>query len=111
LSQQLYDFARTPDEKGMLPNNTALEAKSKALALQAKTNMSSAFTTVANTNRSTAVLMLKELQGVDLNDDAAVSAAFAKATARKANPTNITAARSAVENFRKNIKQSGEGSK
>jgi hypothetical protein len=111
LSQQLYDFARTPDEKGMLPNNTALEAKSKALALQAKTNMSSAFTTVANTNRSTAVLMLKELQGVDLNDDAAVAAAFAKATARKANPTNITAARSAVENYRKNIKQSGEGSK
>jgi hypothetical protein len=111
LTQQLYDFARTPDANGRLPDNTAITAKGVELSNQAKTNMSSAFTTVANTNRSTAVLMLKELQGVDLNDDAAVSAAFAKATARKANPTNITAARSAVENFRKNIKQSGEGSK
>jgi hypothetical protein len=111
LSQQLYDFARTPDEKGMLPNNTALEVKSKELAAQAKASMSTAFTTVANTNKATAVLMLPALNGVDLTDEAAVSAVFAAATAKKANPTNITSARIAVENYRKNIKQSGEGSK
>jgi hypothetical protein len=55
--------------------------------------------------------MLPALNGVDLTDEAAVSAVFAAATAKKANPTNITSARIAVENYRKNIKQSGEGSK
>jgi hypothetical protein len=111
LTQQLYNFARTPDANGRLPDNTAITAKGVELSNQAKTNMSSAFTVVADTNLRSAVLQLKELQGVDLMDDAAVNAAFAKATARKADPGNINSARNAVENYRKNIKQSGEGSK
>jgi hypothetical protein len=111
LAQQLYDFARTPDEKGMLPNNTALEVKSKELAAQAKASMSTVFATVANTHKATAVMFLPTLYGVDLTDEAAVSAVFAAATAKKANPTNITSARMAVDSYLRNIKQSGEGSK
>jgi hypothetical protein len=105
LTQQLYDFARTPDEKGMLPNNTAITAKGVELANQAKAGMSSAFVTTANASKNSAVSMLPELSGVDLMDESAVTAAFTKATARKANSTLITSARSSVEAYRKNMRQ------
>ncbi len=105
LTQQLYDFARTPDANGRLPDNTAITAKGVELANQAKAGMSSAFVTTANNQKSVAVTMLPELNGVDLMDEAAVAAAFTKATARKANPTLITSARSSVDQYRKNMRQ------
>jgi len=105
LTQQLYDFARTPDANGRLPDNTALTKKGEELSAQAKASMSSAFTTVAKTNQDGAVFMVKELNGVDLNDEAAVAAAFAKATARKARKEDIASARSSVEAYRKNMRQ------
>lgn len=102
LKQQLYDFSRNPDENGRLPDNLAIIKKGEEFAIKAKASMSTAFATVADTNKSTAVLMIPELQGVDLNDDAAVNAAITKATARKANPNSVTSARSSIDNYRKN---------
>jgi hypothetical protein len=105
LTQQLYDFARTPDEKGMLPNNTAITAKGVELANQAKAGMSSAFVTTANANKNSAVKFIPELSGVDLMDEAAVADAFAKATAKKTHPNNIKSAQSSVDAYRKNMRQ------
>jgi len=102
LKQQLYDFSRKPDENGRLPDNVAIIKKGEDLAIKAKASMSTAFADVANTNKNSAVLMIPELQGVDLNNDAAVDAAIAKATARKANPNSITSARNSIDNYRKN---------
>jgi hypothetical protein len=67
--------------------------------------MSVAFQSVAETNKNSAILMVPELRGVDLNDEVAVSAAIAKATAKKTNPISITEARRSIENYRKNTKQ------
>lgn len=105
LTQQLYDFARTPDANGRLPDNTALTKKGEELAAQAKASMSSAFGTVATTKKNSAVMMVPELSGVDLMDEAAVAAAFAKATARKRDPNHISSARTSVDDYRKNMRQ------
>jgi hypothetical protein len=105
LTQQLYDFARTPDANGRLPDNTAITAKGVELSSQAKTGMSSAFVTTANSKKNSAVMMIPELSGVDLMNEAAVAAAFTKATARKANPSSVTSARSSVDEYRKNMRQ------
>lgn len=105
LTQQLYNFARTPDANGRLPDNTALTKKGEELSAQAKASMSSAFGTVATSKKNTAVMMIPELSGVDLMDEAAVAAAFTKATAKKTNPTLITSARTAVDDYRKNMRQ------
>jgi len=102
LTQQLYDFATTLDERGRPPNNETIAQKGRELASQAKARMSSAFSSVAETNKNTAVLMVPELRGVDLNDEAAVNAAITKAVEKKANPTSISAARNAIESYRKN---------
>jgi hypothetical protein len=102
LKQQLYDFSRTLDANDRLPDNVAIIKKGEDLAIKAKASMSTAFADVANTNKNSAVLMIPELQGVDLNNDAAVDAAIAKATARKANPNSVTSARNSIDNYRKN---------
>jgi len=105
LAQQLYDFSRTPDASGRLPDNASINKKSQDLAKQANSEMSVAFQTVAETNKNSAVLMVPQLQGVDLNDEVAVSAAIAKATAKKVDPNTISAARRSIESYRKNTKK------
>ena len=54
--------------------------------------------------------MVPQLQGVDLNNEAAVEAAIATAVKNKANPSAINAARNSIENYRKN-KAQVEGAK
>lgn len=105
LAQQLYDFSRTPDASGRLPDNASINKKSQDLAKQANSEMSVAFQSVAETNKNSAVLMVPQLQGVDLNDEVAVSAAIAKATAKKVDPNTISAARRSIESYRKNTKK------
>ena len=110
LTQQLYDFSTTVGANGRPPDNDAILKKGQELAAQAKSRMSSAFSVVAETARKSAVLMVPQLQGVDLNNEAAVEAAIATAVKNKANPKAINSARNSIENYRKN-KAQVEGAK
>lgn len=110
LTQQLYDFSTTLDKTGRPPSNEAILEYGQKLAAQAKSRMSGAFSSVAETARKSAVLMVPQLQGVDLNNEAAVEAAIATAVKNKANPNSISAARNSIENYRKN-KAQVEGAK
>jgi hypothetical protein len=110
LTQQLYDFSTTVGANGRPPDNDAILKKGQELAAQAKSRMSGAFSVVAETARKSAVLMVPQLQGVDLNNEAAVEAAIATAVKNKANPRAINSARNAIENYRKN-KAQVEGAK
>ena len=110
LTQQLYDFSTTVGANGRPPDNDAILKKGQELAAQAKSRMSSAFSVVAETARKSAVLMVPQLQGVDLNNEAAVEAAIATAVKNKANPRVINSARNSIENYRKN-KAQVEGAK
>jgi hypothetical protein len=110
LTQQLYDFSTTADANGRPPDNDAILKKGVELAAQAKSRMSGAFSSVAETAKKSAVLMVPQLQGVDLNNEAAVEAAIAAAVKNKTNPNSISAARNSIENYRKN-KAQVEGAK
>lgn len=109
LAMELHNFARTPKDNGMLPSPTEIRNKGSELAAKASQGMSKAFDKAATSNSEAAVLMLPELKGVDLNDDAAVQAAIAKATASKKSQTVINAARASIEDYRANFKKSQEG--
>jgi hypothetical protein len=109
LVTELYTFARTPNEKGILPTPPELRQKGIELAGSAKKEMSPAFGKVATQEKSTAVMMIPELANIDLNDDAAVSEAMKKATTRKANQTNINAATAAIKSYKDNLKKQQEG--
>ena len=67
------------------------------------------FGKVALEDASSAVLQIRELAGVDLNNDAAVEAAFTKAVARKAGTTSINAARASVNAYKENVRKQKEG--
>jgi len=77
-------------------------AKGDELAKKAGAGMSKAFKDAATSNQNQAVLFIPQLQGVDLSNEQAVEAAFAAAAKAKANPTNINAARNAVNEYRLN---------
>jgi hypothetical protein len=110
LTQQLYDFATTLDKTGRPPSNEAILDYGQKLAAQAKSRMSGAFSTIAETARKSAEKMLPELSGVDLNNQPAVDAAIAKAVKRGAKENSVNPARNAIENYRKN-KAQVEGAK
>jgi len=110
LTQQLYDFSTTLDKTGRPPSNEAILDYGQKLAAQAKSRMSGAFSSVAETAKKSAVLMVPQLQGVDLNNEAAVEAAIAEAVKKKTNPNSISSARNSIENYRKN-KAQVEGAK
>lgn len=109
LVTELYTFARTPNEKGILPSPPEVRQKGIDLAGSAKKEMSPAFGKAASQEQSTAVMMIPELANIDLNDDAAVSQAMTKATARKANQTNINAATAAIKSYKENLNKQKEG--
>lgn len=111
LVMQLNEFARTPNDRGVLPSPSEVRQRGIDLAKQASGKMSGAFAKVAETSKQSAVLMLPELSGVDLNNDALVKDAFEKATRRKASQTNINAARAAVDDYRANTMKAKEGQK
>ena len=110
LTQQLYDFSTTVGANGRPPDNDAILKKGQELAAQAKSRMSGAFSIVAETAKKSAIQMLPQLQGVDLNNEAAVEAAIAAAVKNKTNPALINSARNSIENYRKN-KAQVEGAK
>lgn len=102
LVTELYTYARTPNEQGRLPTAVDIRAKGDELAKKAGAGMSKAFKDAATSNQNQAVLFIPQLQGVDLSNEQAVEAAFAAAAKAKANPTNINAARNAVNEYRLN---------
>lgn len=110
LTQQLYDFSTTLDKTGRPPSNEAILDYGQKLAAQAKSRMSGAFSSVAETARKSAEQILPELSGVDLNNQPAVDAAIAKAVKRGAKESSVLPARNAIENYRKN-KAQVEGAK
>ena len=110
LTQQLYDFSTTVGANGRPPDNDAILKKGQELAAQARSRMSGAFSSVAETAKKSAIQMLPQLQGVDLNNEAAVEAAIAAAVKNKTNPALINSARNSIENYRKN-KAQVEGAK
>ena len=67
------------------------------------------FGKVASEDATSAVRQIRELNGVDLNNDAAVEAAFTKAIARKAERTSINAARASVNAYKENMRKQKEG--
>jgi hypothetical protein len=66
------------------------------------------FGIVATDEAKVATGQLRELVGVDLNNDAAVEAAFTKAVARKADSVSIRAARAAVDAYKENMRKQKE---
>lgn len=109
LVQELYTFARTPNEKGILPSPPDVRQKGIELAGNAKKLMSGEFGKAANNDKSSAVIQIPELANVDLSDDAAVSKAMAAATARKASQTSINAATASIKAYKENLKKQQEG--
>ena len=109
LVLDLYTYARTPNEKGVLPSPPEIRQKGIDLAASAKKSMAPFFGKVASEDASSAVLQIRELNGIDLNNDAAVEAAFTKATARKAPTTSINAARASVNAYKENMRKQKEG--
>lgn len=109
LVSELYTYARTPNDKGILPSPPEVRQKGIDLAGNAKKEMSPAFGKAANQEQSTAVMMIPELANIDLGDDAAVAQAMTKATTRKANQTNINAATAAIKSYKENLKKQQEG--
>ena len=111
LVMQINQFARTPNEKGILPSPSEVRQQGIDLAKQASSNMAGAFNKVAETHKQSALSQLPELTGVDLTNEAAVADAFAKATKRKADPTKINFARDSIKNYRENLNKAKEGQK
>lgn len=109
LVTELYTFARTPNEKGILPSPPDVRQKGMELAGNAKKLMSGEFGKAANNDKSSAVIQIPELANVDLADDAAVAQAMTKATARKASQTSINAATASVKAYKENLKKQQEG--
>ena len=109
LVLDLYTYARTPNEKGVLPSPPEIRQKGIDLAASAKKSMAPFFGKVASEDASSAVLQIRELNGSDLNNDAAVEAAFTKATARKAPTTSINAARASVNAYKENMRKQKDG--
>lgn len=109
LVLDLYTYARTPNEKGILPSPPEIRQRGIDLAASAKKSMAPFFGKVASEDATSAVVQIRELKNVDLNDVAAVEAAFAKAVARKAERTSINAARASVDAYRENMRKQKEG--
>ena len=109
LVTELYTYARTPNEKGILPSPPDVRQKGMELAGNAKKLMSGEFGKAANNDKSSAVIQIPELANVDLADDAAVAQAMTKATARKASQTSINAATASVKAYKENLKKQQEG--
>ncbi len=108
LVLDLYTYARTPNEKGFLPSPPEVRQKGIDLAASAKKVMAPFFGVVALDEARSAAGQLRELVGVDLNDDVAVEAAFTKAIARKAERTSINAARASVNAYKENMRKQKE---
>lgn len=107
---ELIKFKNTPDENGRYPSDAQIREKGNELEGNLQREMSPIFNKAAAGNRNAAEMFLKELAGVDLMNEAAVSQAFAAAANRKpkpASPDDISAARTAVENYRQNIRRAG----
>ena len=107
---ELIKFKNTPDENGRYPSDAQIREKGNELEGNLQREMSPIFNKAATGNRNAAEMFLKELAGVDLMNDAAVSQAFAAAANRKPKPApqdDISAARTAVENYRQNIRRAG----
>jgi len=108
LVLDLYTYARTPNEKGFLPSPPEVRQRGIDLAASAKKVMAPYFGIVATDEAKVATGQLRELVGVDLNNDAAVEAAFTKAVARKADSVSIRAARAAVDAYKENMRKQKE---
>ena len=107
---ELIKFKNTPDENGRYPSDAQIREKGNELEGNLQREMSPIFNKAATGNRNAAEMFLKELAGVDLMNEAAVSQAFAAAANRKPKPApqdDISAARTAVENYRQNIRRAG----
>ena len=100
----LLRFTNTPNSKGLLPTPAEIRAEGERLANGVKPLMSRSFNTEANKQRNNAELFVPELKGVDLNSEAAVNAAMAKAVTAKRTQTDINAARSAIQKHKEAIK-------
>ncbi len=107
---ELIKFKNTPDENGRYPSDAQIRLKSSELQGNLQQEMSPIFNKAATGNKNAAEMFLKELAGVDLMNDAAVNQAFAAAATRKPKPASnddISAARTAVANYRQNIARAG----
>jgi len=107
---ELIKFKNTPDENGRYPSDAQIRLKSSELQGNLQQEMSPIFNKAATGNKNVAEMYLKELAGVDLMNEAAVNQAFAAAATRKPKPASnddISAARTAVANYRQNIARAG----
>lgn len=102
LVTSLYLFARTPNARGVLPTPAEIRAYGEQQSRAAGSRMGRAFTQAAESNQAQAVQALPELRGVDLMNAAAVEAAFAAASRRRADAVVINAARASVDAYRQN---------
>jgi hypothetical protein len=102
LVKSLYKFAGTPNARGVLPTPAEIRAHGEQLSNTARSRMGRVFVQASESNQAQAVQALPELRGVDLMNAAAVEAAFAAATRRRAEAIHINAARASVEAYRQN---------
>ena len=104
----LRKFASTPDADGKYPTSEQIRKKASEIRDNAK-SLIRPYLLTANEKAAEAVRsQLKELNGVNLDDDAAVNAAIALAVKNKANEGSISAAKIGIQNLRKAKKQAEE---
>jgi hypothetical protein len=103
-------FAATPNDKGVFPTAAEIRAKGSELSKGLSKDMAPIFTRMSNTNQNTAVMLVPELTGVDLNNVAATEQALKTASANpKRKPQDIAAAKNAINEYRANQQKAKAG--
>jgi hypothetical protein len=104
----LRKFASTPDADGKYPTSEQIRNKASVIRDNAKALIKPYLLTATEKSAEGVRLQLKELNGVNLDDDAAFNAAIAQAVKNKANEGSISAAKIGRQNYLKAKKQAEE---
>ncbi len=100
----LLKFSYTPNSKGLLPTPSEIRAEGERLSEGVKALMSRSFASEADKNKTSAVMILPELKGVDLTNPVAVEQAIKKAVANKRTQNDINAAKAAIDAHNTNLR-------
>lgn len=115
LLSELNEFARTPDANGRFPSPPEIQAKGRELSKNAESLMSPMYRDLAAQMQNQVILSIPTLQGVDLSDQAAVSAAIAEFQSGREVSSSTTAlinsAKLSIDKYRQYINKANQGAK
>jgi hypothetical protein len=98
--QALLNYSQTPDAKGNYPSGADITKKANELSDGVKILLGRSFLQEAQSQKNTAELLVPELKGVDLNNNAAIEKAIQQATKNNRKSNDINAAQSAIKKYK-----------